>query len=151
MRSRVAIASGGSLLVVLDIVATATSRHAEFSAATLTMALVTGVIYIATGLIAATRRPESRVGLLLCITGLVILASLLSQSNQALLYTIGLICFWIPPAILTHIVLTFPTGRIRSWTEWVLIVAAYSAALAIVPSIYLFLNPQGLCMPNVSP
>ena len=148
LRSRVAIASGGSLLVVLDIVATATSRHAEFSAATLTMALVTGVIYIATGLIAATRRPESRVGLLLCITGLVILASLLSQSNHALLYTIGLICFWIPPAILTHIVLTFPTGRIRSWTEWVLIVAAYSAALAIVPSIYLFLNPQGLYCPT---
>ena len=50
LRSRVAIASGGSLLVVLDIVATATSRHAEFSAATLTMALtgkneIVGTLY----------------------------------------------------------------------------------------------------------
>ena len=103
--------------MVLDIVATATSRsssapHAHHGARNRR-------VYIATGLIAATRRPESRVGLLLCITGLVILASLLSQSNQALLYTIGLICFWIPPAVMSHIVLTFPTGRIRSWTEWV--------------------------------
>ena len=46
----------------------------EFSAATFTMAIVTGLVYIAAGLIAATRRPESQVGRLLCITGLVILA-----------------------------------------------------------------------------
>ena len=139
-----AIACAAAVLVALDIIATATSQHAEFDGATLAMALTTGVVYVVVGLIAARRRPESRIGSLLCIAGLFFLASLLSQSNDALLYTIGLVSFWIPSAVIAQIILTFPTGRIRAWTEWLLVGAAYLNALVILPSMWLFLDPQGL-------
>jgi uncharacterized membrane protein YhiD involved in acid resistance len=43
MRTQMAIACAAAVLVALDIVATATSRHAEFDAATLAMALTTGI------------------------------------------------------------------------------------------------------------
>ena len=142
------IVSAAALLVVLDVVATATSRHADLTGATLTMSLVTGLAYVVTGLIAARKRPQSRIGSLLCIAGLLFLASLLSQSNLALPYTIGLVCFWIPSAVIAHIILTFPTGRIRSWTERLLVGTAYLNALVIVPSIWLFLDPQGLWCPT---
>ena len=138
----------GAGLIALDLWAWATSDHAEYGPATLAMALTTGIVYVATGLIAARRRPQSRVGPLMCVAGLLILASLLSQSNLPLLYTIGLVCFWIPSAVIAHIILTFPGGRIRSWTEGLLIGAAYLNALVILPSMWLFLDPKGLWCPT---
>jgi signal transduction histidine kinase len=148
LRVRVAVIAVAVALVVADVVASATSRHWEHTAATLTMALATGVIYVVTGLIAARRRPESRIGLLLCITGLLLLGTRLDQSNVPLLYTVGLLCFWLPGSVLTHILATFPTGRIRAWTEGVLVGAAYFAGFVIVPSIFLFLDPRGLYCPT---
>ena len=143
-RTQIAIACVAAALVVLDIVATATSRHADFDPATLAMALITGVVYVVAGSIAARKRPESRVGSLLCIAGLFFLAALLGQSNDALLYTIGLVSFWIPSAVIAHIIVTFPSGRIRAWTESMVVGAAYLNALVILPTVWLFLDPQGL-------
>ncbi|MGZ5213016.1 MAG: sensor histidine kinase [Actinomycetota bacterium] len=143
-RAQMAIACAAAALVVLDIVATASSQHAEFGAATLAMALTTGAIYVVAGSIAARKRPESRIGSLLCIAGLLFLASLLGQSNDALIYTIGLVCFWIPSAVIAHIIVTFPSGRIRAWTEWLVVGTSYLNALVILPAIFLFLDPQGL-------
>jgi signal transduction histidine kinase len=148
IRTQASIVAGALALAALDVVASARSQHGVFDPTTLAMCIATGCIYIATGLVAARRRPDSRVGLLLCITGLLFLATRLDQSNGAFLYTVGLLCFWLPPAVLAHILLTFPTGRIRSWTEWVLVGSAYLAGLVIVPSIYLFLNPQRLFCPT---
>jgi signal transduction histidine kinase len=140
----VAIACTAAALVMLDVVAAVTSRHADFTGPTLTMSLATGLVYVVTGLIAGRKRPASRIGLLLCIAGLLFLASLLSQSNLALPYTIGLVAFWIPAAVIAHILLTFPTGRIRSWTEWLLVGTSYLNALVILPSMWFFLDPQDL-------
>ena len=141
---RAAIACAAAALVVLDVIATATSRHAWFDAATLTMAIATSLVYVVAGLIGDTRRPESHVGRLLCIAGLLFLATLLNQSNVALLYTIGWVCYWIPEAVLAHIVLTFPTGRIRSWTEVVLVGTAYLNGVVIAQGQWLFLDQRAV-------
>jgi signal transduction histidine kinase len=140
----VAIACAAGFLVAVDVAATATSRHVDFTGPTLTMSIATGLVYVVTGLIAGRKRPESRVGGLLCIAGLLTLGSLLNQSNLALPFTIGLVAFWIPSAVIAQILLTFPTGRIRSWTERLLVGASYLNALVIVPSAWFFLDPQGL-------
>jgi len=132
---------------MLDVVAMATSRHTDYDPATVTMAIATGVIYVVAGSIAATRRPQSRVGALLCIAGGLILVALLSQSNFAIAYTIGLVAFWVPSAVIAHIILTFPTGRIRSLTEQLLVGTAYLNVLVILPVMWLFLDPLGLWCP----
>jgi signal transduction histidine kinase len=126
----------------MDVIATATSHHAWFDASTLTMAIATSLVYVVAGLIGAARLPESRVGPLMCIAGLLFLATLLHQSNIALLYTIGWVCFWIPAAVLAHILLTFPTGRIQSWTESVLVGAAYLNGVVIAQGQWLFLDQR---------
>ncbi len=148
MRVMAALAITSLALVAVDIVAATTSRHADYHASTLAMALATGLVYVVAGLIAAARRPGSRVGPLMCLAGIVLMASLLGQSNHGVPFTIGLVSFWIPSAVIAHIILTFPTGHIGSWTERLLIGASYLNALVIVPSIWLFLDPQNLYCPG---
>ena len=93
---------------------------------------------------ATAKRPGSRVGRLLSVAGLLILLSLLSQSSAALPYTIGIICFWIPAAVIAQILVTFPTGRIGPWTEKLLVGAAYLSAAVIDIGLWFFLDPRSL-------
>ena len=143
-RSATAIAIAAVLFIVLDVVAATTNPHADYDAATLAMALVTGSVYVVAGLMATAKRPGSRVGRLLSVAGLLILLSLLSQSSAALPYTIGIICFWIPAAVIAQILVTFPTGRIGPWTEKLLVGAAYLSAAVIDIGLWFFLDPRSL-------
>ena len=124
-RATVAVVCGAIAIVLVDVVSLATSDHAYQSAATLAANIVTGSVYVVTGLIAARKRPESRVGLLLGIAGLLYLAAMLNQSNVALIYTIGWLPYWIAMAVIGHIIITFPSGRIRAWTEGVIVGSNY--------------------------
>ncbi len=120
-----AVVCGAIAIVLVDVVSLATSDHAYQSAATLAANIVTGSVYVVTGLIAARKRPESRVGLLLGIAGLLYLAAMLNQSDVALIYTIGWLPYWIAMAVIGHIIITFPSGRIRAWTEGVIVGSNY--------------------------
>ena len=124
-RAKVAVVCGAIAIVLVDVVSLATSDHAYQSATTLAANIVTGSVYVVTGLIAARKRPESRVGLLLGIAGLLYLAAMLNQSDVALIYTIGWLPYWIAMAVIGHIIITFPSGRIRAWTEGVIVGSNY--------------------------
>ena len=135
--------AGGAALVVMDVLANRTGDHGTLGPWTLVAVLTEGAVYVGTGLVAMTKRPDSRVGLLMSIAGFVLLLQWIGLSNAALPFTFATV--WMPPlvnAVIAQVILTFPSGRIGGWIDRVLIGAAYLLGLVIQPSTSLFLDPQ---------
>jgi signal transduction histidine kinase len=85
--------------------------------------------YVAAGLIAWWRRPDSRLGPLMIAGGFAIGISALQLANDLTLTTIGSVVDVLPVAIFLHVYLAFPDGRLRSRSERWLVVAAYAIAI----------------------
>jgi len=89
------------------------------------------VPYIAAGLVAWWRRPESRLGLLMVAGGFACAFSGWQFSGRAGEYTLGALFDIVPAAIFLHVFLAFPDGRLRSRFERVLVGAAYFSAVGL--------------------
>ena len=89
------------------------------------------VPYVVAGLIAWWRRPGSRIGVLMVVSGIAISLAGLSFATSQHLYTIGAIFDVVPAAIFLYVYLAFPDGRLRSELERVLVVAAFVAAVGL--------------------
>jgi signal transduction histidine kinase len=89
------------------------------------------VPYIAAGLVAWSRRPESRLGPLMITGGFASGLSALQFAERDLPYTIGAMCDLLPAAFFLHICLSFPDGRLTSLLERVLVGLAYAAAFGL--------------------
>ncbi|MFL5925463.1 MAG: sensor histidine kinase [Gaiellaceae bacterium] len=85
--------------------------------------------YIAAGLLAWWRRPNSRLGVLMIIGGFATGVSGLAFAQFALPHTIGVIFDVLPAVIFLHVYLAFPEGRLRSHFERGLVAAGYMAAI----------------------
>jgi len=83
--------------------------------------------YVAAGLIAWKRRPESRLGRLMVITGFLTAISFLVWSSNPALFSIGNAIQFLPPALYLHLFLAFPSGELRSRGDRWLVGAAYAA------------------------
>lgn len=93
--------------------------------------IVAGVSFISAGLIAASRRPERWTGVLMVGAGFTLFAGTLIQANRSVLFTVGLTVVALPTAVLEHLVLAFPDGRLHSIWERLLVGAAYLNAVAV--------------------
>jgi signal transduction histidine kinase len=87
--------------------------------------------YIAAGLIAWWRRPDSRLGKLMVAGGFAIGLSALQLADDPTLMTIGAVFDILPAAIFIHVYLAFPDGRLRSRIERWLVLAAYAFAIGL--------------------
>src|SRR5437764_6114064 len=87
--------------------------------------------YLVAGAIATSRRPESRFGPLMMAAGCAMFLSSLQWSNAALPFTVGMVFDLVPAALLLHLFLAFPSGRLELRPERLLVGAAYGAALAL--------------------
>jgi signal transduction histidine kinase len=118
--------AAGSTVLTLD------SKHAG-SDPGVQAALLDWIIvsYVLSGLVAWYRRPDSRLGPLMIVAGLLTLVSSLSSSNSALPFTIGQAADLIPFAAFLHVYLAFPSGRLRSTGERLLIAATYLVAVGV--------------------
>jgi len=143
-RARIAIVATAGVLTAVGIASVLTSRYSVHTAATLTMAVALGWIYVGSGLYGAARRPQSRVGLLLCLAGLLWLASLLRESNTSPFDALGTVAYWTATAMIGHIVITFPSGRIRAWTEGAVVITNYANSIVLTLASWLFLDLQAL-------
>ncbi len=85
--------------------------------------------YIAAGLVAWWRRPDSRLGMLMIVGGFATGISGLAFAQFALPHTIGVIFDVLPAVIFLHVYLAFPEGRLRSHFERGVIAAGYAAAI----------------------
>lgn len=93
--------------------------------------IVAGVSFVSAGLIASSRRPERWTGVLMVGAGFTLFAGTLIQANRSVLFTVGLMVVAIPTAVLEHLVLAFPDGRLHSIWERLLVGAAYLNAVVV--------------------
>lgn len=123
-----AFAVGGAAVAVYSLVLRLRSDADDVQVALLEWI---SVPYIAAGLIAWWRRPGSRIGVLMVVSGTAISLAGLSFANSQHLYTIGALFDIVPAAIFLYVYLAFPDGRLRSGLERVLIVAAFVCAVGL--------------------
>jgi signal transduction histidine kinase len=87
--------------------------------------------YILGGLVAWWRRPDSRFGILMILAGFAMFVSNLAWTNVPVLHTIGQACDLLPAALLLHLFLAYPTGRIERAFDRALVLFAYVTALGL--------------------
>jgi signal transduction histidine kinase len=104
--------------------------------------------FVVSGLIAASRRPASRVGLLLVAAGIGLLLRRLQYSNDALLFTIGFALGEISSAFIAHAVLGYPSGRVRARSERWFVGAGYVIGLLLPVLALAFFDAEGSCFYN---
>jgi signal transduction histidine kinase len=91
---------------------------------------IIGGAFIGTGLLAWARRPENRFGALMVALGFAYCLSGLIVTTQPWPFIAGLSLIALPYAILVHILLAFPSGRLESRFDRWLTGAAYLVATA---------------------
>src|SRR5919109_2653468 len=77
-------AGGGALALVLA------SEHEENRLLVSVFGLIVGWSFVVAGLIARTRRPENRTGLLMLLVGFTFFVGSLGDANNSVLFTIGI-------------------------------------------------------------
>jgi signal transduction histidine kinase len=114
----VAAATGGGIALA----------HGDVRDATRAIAITTviaGCTFVGGGIVAWLRRPANRTGLLMIATGFALFGRSLAQASHPLPFTIGLLISALPPALLGHLVLAFPDGRLHSRSERLVVAGAY--------------------------
>jgi signal transduction histidine kinase len=94
--------------------------------------------FVWAGIVAALRRPASRMGPLMVVAGLVWLLAELSGSEVPPLTAVGLIIATLPLAIVYHLLLAFPSGRLRGRASLVTVLVGYFVCTVMQAPQYLF-------------
>lgn len=89
--------------------------------------------FILAGLIAWSRRPDSRLGPLMIVAGFATFLVMLGWSDADLLFTTGVALDLVPPVLFLHVFLAYPSGHLRSRVERWLVATGY--AVALVPTV----------------
>jgi hypothetical protein len=101
-----------------------------------TISVLTVAALLGVGLYAWRRGGEGRFGQVLFATGICWFLATLSNSDTALLYSVGRIAGWIFEVVLAYALLSYPTGRLESRSARLVIVSgALLIGLLFIPTI----------------
>jgi signal transduction histidine kinase len=98
-------------------------------------------IYVAAGILAWLRRPSNRIGALLVFGGLMVFAASLANTDVPGIAAFGTVCSTLVFAVTTHLLLAFPSGRLRTRASMIVVIAGYVVSLVLQAPLYLF-NPH---------
>ena len=104
-----------------------------------------GVLYGATGVEAWRRRPSNRIGLLLVLGAWCWMLAGLGNVEDEVLVTVGLLSSTVGIAVIIHLVLAFPSGRLPDGASRAIAVAAYFTTTVFEVPLWLF-NPVSPAM-----
>jgi signal transduction histidine kinase len=110
---------------------TLASDHLDEPGVDAVLALLVGWSFIGTGLFAWWRRPGNRTGLLMVAIGFAWFATSLSASDDDLLFTIGIALDGLFLAMLGHLLIAFPSGRLETRAERLVVLAIYCVATVL--------------------
>jgi signal transduction histidine kinase len=110
--------------VVAALLVLGSDRERSPVAASAVLALVVGWAYIGSGLIARRQRPENRLGTVMVFIGFAWFATFLADAGSSLVFTVGKALESVYLLGFVYLVLSFPTGRLRSKVDRGLIAAA---------------------------
>jgi signal transduction histidine kinase len=128
-----ALAAGG---VTAGLILTSDLAHSRDRIAAL--ALVVGLSWCVTGLLEWSRRPANRIGPLMVFFGFAWFAARLTYSDVPLLHTIGIFLGVLFFAVLGHVLLAFPGGRLRGRLSRSLVAASYADTIVLIAIAHLF-------------
>ncbi|HET9196718.1 MAG TPA: histidine kinase [Solirubrobacterales bacterium] len=129
-RALVALGLLAFLLGLLSAALVLTSDHASPRGLLLALVLGAGWSFAFTGLYTWDRRPSNNTGPLMTAAGFAWFFQALSASNNEWVFALGILGQNLPFAILIHLLVTFPAGRLRTRAQ---ILAAGLAYLATGP------------------
>jgi signal transduction histidine kinase len=129
----------GTLLAVIN------GEHNIHRGAYAALALGTGWGFIGTGLYAWRRRPRNNTGPLMIAVGFAALLKALAFSNDSVVFTIGSLGELLIYALLIHLLLSFPSGRLDSRLDRVLVAIAYFNTTVVQLAAFILDDPQQGC------
>ena len=99
--------------------------------------------YVVGGILAWWRRPASRLGPLMLVTGFATALAPLQWVDQPAVYSIGHLFDMLPAALFLHVFLAFPTGKLTGLPERIVVIACYAAVVGLqVTKIVLGVDPD---------
>jgi signal transduction histidine kinase len=99
---------------------------------------VAGLVYVAAGLAALWRRPSNRLGVIMVFGGLSWFTVALANAQSVVLAATGTVLATVPLAVVVHLVLALPSGRLRSPAAVLVVRACYVICLVLQVPLYLF-------------
>ena len=100
--------------------------------------------FVGTGLYATHRRPGSRVGVLMVALGFAWCVAAISLANSAFAFSLGLVAGGLWGGVFLHLIMSFPTGRLRPGIDRRIVGAGYVLfTVGAIPAL-LFSGPQEL-------
>jgi signal transduction histidine kinase len=124
-RMFLALAGAGLAFGLVVAWLTLASDHVEDRGFEAALGLLVGWSFIGTGLYAWWVRPENRTGLLMAAVGFAWFATGVSASDNDLVFTIGIALDGVFGALLGHLLIAFPTGRLATRAERLLVTGIY--------------------------
>ncbi|MFG2652542.1 sensor histidine kinase [Streptomyces sp. NPDC048436] len=121
-----ATAATAAVAAFVGLIALAAENGSDLVHAALLLWLA--LSYTLAGLVAWRRRPANRIGPLMTITGFSTFVSALAWADDAALRTVGVTFDLVPPVLVLHVFLAYPTGRLRGRPERLLVATGYAVA-----------------------
>jgi signal transduction histidine kinase len=109
---------------------------------------IIGWAFIGTGIYAWLRRPDNRFGALMTAVGFSACLAGLRVSTEPWVFIFGLLFITSQWALLYHMLLAFPGGRLQGPVELVLVVCTYVSAWVVHPVQVLFQDTSRLGFPD---
>ncbi|WP_063054558.1 sensor histidine kinase [Nocardia salmonicida] len=121
----------------------AAAQHSSaFGWPELAVFLLTGATFVAAGLFTWTTRPHDRAGQLFVAGGLVWLICGVRRSSDPALFTAGVALSHTYLAVMTPVLISFPSGRLnRAWERWC-VAGCWFLAVFGVAAEWLFFDPK---------
>jgi signal transduction histidine kinase len=135
----VALAAFAFGVGVLAVVAG--GEHNVHRGAYAALALAIGWGFTGTGLYVWRRRPRNRIGPLMIAVGFSGMLKALAFSNSSVLFTIGTLGEVLIFAVLIHLLLSFPSGRLEGRLDRLLVAASYFNTTVVHTAAFLFTDP----------
>ena len=104
--------------------------------------------FMATGLFALWRRPRNHTGLLMYAVGATFLLTVLKEANAPAAFDVGLLFANLFIAVVAHLLVAFPTGRLEGRVERRLVGVFYASAVVLSVAPVLFKRSCGCTTPH---
>jgi signal transduction histidine kinase len=145
-RAARAIAVGGILAGLGVAALELSSDHQEARTIWAIFAPIVGWNFIATGLYASRRRPESRVGALMVLLGFAWFLFRIGASDVSVLHTASYVVGGLFGGVFLHLGLSFPSGRLHARIDRILTAVGYVIfPLAFLPTRFVSSPPEIEC------
>jgi signal transduction histidine kinase len=142
------LAAAGVGFGLLDVVLTLTSNFVELRGLFAVLGIVIGWGFIGVGLFAWARRPDNRVGALMVLTGFTWFIGGLGFSDIPVLFTAGQALGAVFFVCGVHLLLAFPSGRLRSTFDRRLVTFGYLLTTVGILPLWFFAQPSDLGCDN---